>query len=163
MIRVNVADIFPIAISLVDISDNPIIGETVYYDIRHTDDSALNPPNNGILIESTVASGIYKQNVSIDTAGTYICYITCSNYPTHTKSIIVNQETVADSVWSTTVALQLLDDVEFIKDVEGGRWKIENNQLFLYKEDNVTHIATFNLFNKSSDPAEVDVYERVRI
>ena len=163
MIRITVSDVFPVAITLLDNTGNPVTGENVLYDIRKTDDTALSPPNNGSLLESTVSSGVYKQNLVIDTAGTYICYVTCSGYPTQTRNIIVNQETVADSVWSATVALQLANDIEFIKDVEGGRWKIINNQLLLYKEDNTTQIATFNLYNKNYELAEEDVYERVRV
>ena len=163
MIRVNIADVFPIASIVTDVSGQPAIGKNVYFDIRYTDDTVLSPPNNGVMVESTVASGIYKQDISINTAGSYICYITCTGFLTDTKDIIVNQETVAEAVWSDTLATALIDNVEFIKDVEGGRWKILNNQLIFYKEDNVTEIAKFNLFDKLTAPTDVDVYERVRI
>jgi len=163
MIRVNKSDVFPIAATVTNTNGDIVSGKNVYFDIRYTNDTELSPPNKGMMVESTVASGIYKQDVSIDVAGSYICYVTCSGFSTTTKDIIVNQDTVAEEVWSDTLATALLEDVEFIKDVEGGRWKILNNQLIFYKEDNITEIAKFNLFDKLDAPTDVDVYERVRI
>lgn len=163
MIRVVVNDTFPIAVSLEDSSGTMISGETVYFDIRRTDDTELSPPNSGILTESTVASGVYKSTVSINETGSFICYIKTDNYGTQTKDILVDPMPVADAVWSTSTATNLLSDVEFIRDVEGGRWYINNNQLILFKEDNITEIARFNLYDKDSNPADTNVFERVRV
>lgn len=52
--------------------------------------------------------------------------------------------------------------LDFVKDIEGGKWKIENNQMIFYKADNVTEIARFNLF-KQGVPTEVEPDERVRV
>lgn len=40
---------------------------------------------------------------------------------------------------------QLVLDVEFIKDIEGGKWAIVGNQMIFYKDDNVTEVARFDL------------------
>ena len=53
--------------------------------------------------------------------------------------------------------------VAFIRDIEGGRWKIENNQMIFYKDDNVTEVARFNLYDADGTPAETDVFERERV
>jgi hypothetical protein len=53
--------------------------------------------------------------------------------------------------------------IAFISNIEGGRWKIENNQMIFYEDDNVTEVARFNLFDEAGDPAETDVFERVRV
>lgn len=53
--------------------------------------------------------------------------------------------------------------VEFIRDIEGGRWKIDGNQMIFYKEDNVTEIARFNLYDTQGQPTETDVFERERV
>ena len=53
--------------------------------------------------------------------------------------------------------------VAFIKEIEGGKWKILNNQMIFYKADNVTEIARFNLFDKAGVATEVNVMERVRV
>jgi hypothetical protein len=54
-------------------------------------------------------------------------------------------------------------NVEFIKDVEEGRWKLENNQMIFYKGDNVTEIMRFNLFDDNGNPATEVVYERRKV
>ena len=60
-----------------------------------------------------------------------------------------------------------LRDVEerltFLKDIEGGRWKIEDNQMIFYKSDNVTEVARFNLFNADGVAAMKNLYERKRV
>jgi len=53
--------------------------------------------------------------------------------------------------------------ISFVYNIEGGRWKIENNQMVFYKADNVTEIARFNLFNAQGLPAMAEVVERQRV
>jgi hypothetical protein len=55
-------------------------------------------------------------------------------------------------------------DVRFIKSVEGGRWRIDTatNQMVFYAEDNVTMVATFNLFDQNGAPTSSSPYERQR-
>ncbi len=53
--------------------------------------------------------------------------------------------------------------VDFIKGIEGGRWKIENNQMIFYDEDNTTELARFDLLDAQGQPAEQNVYERRRV
>jgi len=58
-------------------------------------------------------------------------------------------------------ALQI--DMDFVKDIEGGRWRITGNQMIFYKDDNTTEIARFNLYDEAGLPAETDVFERERV
>ena len=51
-------------------------------------------------------------------------------------------------------------DINDIYEVMYGKWKIENDQLKLYKDDNTTLIATFDLKDASGQPNMVDVFER---
>lgn len=51
----------------------------------------------------------------------------------------------------------------FISSIEGGRWKIENNQMIFYEDDNVTEVARFNLYDADGQPAETDIFERERV
>lgn len=55
-------------------------------------------------------------------------------------------------------------NVEFIKDIEGGRWKVDtsSNQMIFFKNDNSTEVARFNLFDSGSNPTSECVFERVR-
>ena len=57
------------------------------------------------------------------------------------------------------------EKVEFIKDIEGGRWKIDQdtNQMIFYKSDNVTEVARFNLRDSSGNPNAESVFARVRV
>ncbi|HLD90946.1 MAG TPA: hypothetical protein VI911_08040 [Patescibacteria group bacterium] len=102
MIRANVGENFPILVSLFNEEDSSLAsGETVYYDVRRIDDSALIPPINGTLIESTVEAGLYKTAVSIDEAGIFICYATCSGFLTSSEEILVNEQNIYNIVNNT--------------------------------------------------------------
>jgi len=63
--------------------------------------------------------------------------------------------------------VELVDDLrqilEFLKSVEGGRWKIENNQMIFYDEDNVTEIMRFDLYDENGEPTMRNVFERKRV
>lgn len=100
MIRVNVNEAFPITVALIDEAQGiAATGQTVYYDIRlQPADTALSPPLNGVLSESTVEPGIYTTMQTIDTPGTYLVYATCSGFITNTEEIIVNQENIYEVI-----------------------------------------------------------------
>ena len=54
-------------------------------------------------------------------------------------------------------------DLLVVKQVETGKWKIINNQMIFYEEDNTTEIFRCNLFNSAGLPAMEDIYERERV
>ncbi len=99
MIRVDLGENFIITVALWDdaLGDNAS-GRTVYYDIRDDGDVSLSPPEAGILPESTVTSGIYLKELSIDAPGDYIYYTTCSGFFSSSGEIIVNPENIYDLV-----------------------------------------------------------------
>ena len=102
MIRINISETFPISVSLVnEITNSLDTGETVYYDIRDMSGSSLSPPLSGTLTESTVELGVYSTTESIDTAGQYIVYCTCSGFASSSEEILVNSENVYDLVKQT--------------------------------------------------------------
>jgi hypothetical protein len=72
-------------------------------------------------------------------------------------------EAKVDTVITGLGLIQL--DVGFLVDVAGGRWLVDDvlNQLILYRADNATVVARFNLLDKDGAPASKDVYERVRV
>jgi hypothetical protein len=95
MIRVDINEIFPIVVSLVDEETGYLAtGQIVNYDIRYTDDSPPVPAVSGVLIESTVQPGIYKTLESLPEAGQYIIYATCSGFVSSTEEILVNPENI---------------------------------------------------------------------
>jgi hypothetical protein len=81
---------------------------------------------------------------------------------------LLAKEPIADVIWKHN-----LDDHEeegtsggnlkFIKDIEGGRWKIVNDQMIFLKKDNNTEVARFNLFDKNQIRTQTKVYQRVRV
>jgi len=54
-------------------------------------------------------------------------------------------------------------DITFLKDIEGGRWRIINNQMVFYKSDNETEVARFNLFDIYGAASQKNVYDRRRV
>lgn len=56
----------------------------------------------------------------------------------------------------------ILAYAEFINNIEGGRWRIVNNQMIFYKSDNTTEVARFNLYDSDGQPATENVFERQR-
>ena len=43
--------------------------------------------------------------------------------------------------------------ITFLFNIEGGKWEMTSNQLIMYKSDNITEVARFNLFNAAGNPA----------
>jgi len=82
------------------------------------------------------------------TAAQYECYVeaTVDGIDTHWIDSFFKSDELADII--------------FLKDMIGGRWLIENNQMKLYKDDNVTLVRTFDLKDINGDPSMKDVYER---
>ncbi len=76
--------------------------------------------------------------------------------------ILENPITLADAVWAHSTGVKVALDAAFSAGIEGGRWKIENNQMIFYESDNVTEIARFDLKDGNGLPTESNAMERVR-
>ena len=57
----------------------------------------------------------------------------------------------------------LQSDIQFLLDVEGGKWQIVANQMIFYKQDGITEVMRFNLFDASGNPTMDAVSKRVRV
>lgn len=77
-------------------------------------------------------------------------------------NIVLPEEVIADEVWTSVLGAEVRSQLEYIKDVESGRWKMENDQMIFYKADNMTEVVRFNLYNQSGSPAMENIYERER-
>lgn len=88
-------------------------------------------------------------------AGTIVA--TGSGVTAQDKTDIVN------GVWADSNATTLTSDVGFIKNIEGGRWRIVANQMVFYAADNTTEIARFDLKDAAGSPTMTAPYERVRV
>jgi len=71
---------------------------------------------------------------------------------------------IVDAILVDTAAIDWTD-VEFIRNIEGGRWIRDGTQMKFYEDDNVSLVATFNLKKADGSPAgeSDDVYERTRV
>lgn len=99
MIRADINENFMISVALWDeTTGENASGKIVYYDMRDNDDVVLSPAVNGVLIESTVTSGIYSEELSIGEPGGYICYTTCSGFFSGQEEIIINSDNIYDLV-----------------------------------------------------------------
>ena len=76
---------------------------------------------------------------------------------------LLSIESISEGVWSDVIATQLVSDVDLIKQIETGRWKIENYQMIFYEDDNITEIMRFDLFDEAGDPANTDIFDRRRV
>jgi hypothetical protein len=56
-------------------------------------------------------------------------------------------------------------DINFIKEIEGGRWKIDTvvKQMIFYDEAGTVEVAKFQLYDKNHNPAYTNVMERERV
>lgn len=76
--------------------------------------------------------------------------------------------TLSDPDGATCVAAEDLDirdiakqvDVDFIKRIESGRWKIEDEVMTFYDEDGNTPLLQFNLKDLQGHPSNINIFER---
>ena len=95
MIEANKNELFPVTVSLSDdLTAALVTNQVVTYDVRTIDDVPLVPPVSGTLLESTVEGGIYKKELSLASAGSFICYASCSGFITSTEELIINEENI---------------------------------------------------------------------
>jgi hypothetical protein len=68
-------------------------------------------------------------------------------------------------VYATEEYNAVEESVEFIKDIEGGRWSISSaeNRMVFYKADNTTVVATFDLRNEEGVGSVEEVFTRRRV
>lgn len=109
-------------------------------------------------IESTVTAGnIVVRGIGKITKNEGLA--TIENYA------LVNPETISDQVWDEITGEHMIsgstaDFLSKIKEIETGRWKMENNKMIFYGEDGITPIITFNLYDKNAQPAMENIIER---
>ncbi len=91
-------------------------------------------------------------------------YNTEENNPIVNKNNQLLQQLTGSSDFITGSMGTLLTNIEFLVDMEGGRWSINptTKKMTFYKDDNVTPIATFYLFDVNGNPSVDQVSTRYR-
>jgi hypothetical protein len=111
---------------------------------------------------SEISQGIYYLDYNFAIAGSYIVKFAENGEAMTTSTYRVwDIDTDLDSVYNNSKIIS--SNVAFVKNVESGRWLRSGSQMKLYKDDNVTLIATFNLKTSGGTAAGVanNVFERV--
>ena len=134
------------------------VGYTVY-----TSTGTISQPRTAIgVFEVTANTGTYASEITFENNfnGVVVWDVTTSSGLTVYASEEYNGTT------QTSVALEsIAADVEFIKDIEGGKWQIDRNtkQMVFYKPDNTTEIAPNKNNQPKGKPSEDLIYKRERV
>lgn len=131
--------------------------------------------NDGTINVARTTSGVYQ---TVSGSGIYNAYIafpddfrgfihwdtgqpsSSISYATEQYNYEENNPKV-DEIYTQLILVS--GSVDFIRQIQGGRWKLSGNQMKFYKEDNVTLIATFNTYDQYGTPTVDDVMERTRV
>ncbi len=81
------------------------------------------------------------------------------------RTAIQSVTDIANAVWDAarsahTITGSFGEALGLIAKIETGRWKIENNAMIFYDEDETTPLFIFNLFDNNGNPTMADVFER---
>lgn len=77
------------------------------------------------------------------------------------SGLSVEEQTALARVDALTQTID--SNVSFLKDIEGGKWTIVNNQMVFFKADNMTEIARFDLFDGDGNRTMTNVLTRERV
>ena len=124
-----------------------------------------NPANS-----ATVTLNLFKSTGTKYLDSKTMTYITGSNglyqyaftSPSSMSRMIADVSATSPTAYGTeSISVsQWASNIDSIKKIESGRWKIQNNQMLFYDEDETTVLFTFDLLDGSGNPSATTVYER---
>jgi len=111
------------------------------------------------------SSGVYRADVNLTQAMEYGVIKSTSNNLVDIFKLpyLENSTDIADTIFARNEWTSAMADLSLIRDIEAGKWEIINNQMVFYKQDNVTEVARFNLFDASGTPSETNLYSREKV
>ena len=130
---------------------------------------------SGSIVSARAVAGVYQLTSG---SGLYAAYISFPNnfrgqlmwdtgtafvtasYATEQFNVEENNPKVDDTLRMVT---QISGTVGQLYDINYGRWKIVANQMIMYKDDNLTEVVRFNLFDDTATPSMDAVFERVKV
>jgi hypothetical protein len=77
----------------------------------------------------------------------------------HNQLMALDTDAIPTAVWSEEDRGEKLD---FVHDIEGGKWTIAGDQMIFFKSDNLTEIARFDLYDSDGNPTMSNVMRRDR-
>lgn len=147
--RANATGSSGVGYTLLDVSGSVVVSRT-------TADVYQLAPSSGLYAAYVTFPDNFRGQIVWDTGSVF----SSTEYATEQYNVEENNPIVRDI---HTAVLNMSSSVEVIRQFSEGRWKIENNQMLFYDKDNVTLIATFDLYDAFGAPTEDAVYERVRL
>lgn len=113
--------------------------------------------SSGVVAVARSTTGVHEVGTN---TGIYAAPITFNNF----VGSILWDTGGGSPVYATEEYNALEENVEFVKDIEGGRWTIDSdtNQMIFYKSDNTTEVARFNLQGSDGNANSTDVFTRRR-
>lgn len=113
--------------------------------------------STGLPATSRITLGVYEVGTL---TGIYAAHIT---FPTEFHGSILWDTGGGNPRYASENYSPVEEQTQFNYDISGGRWKIIDNKMIFYKEDNVTEITCFNLLDDTGAPTMDDVHERVKV
>tara|TARA_Y100000310_G_scaffold342477_1_gene445918 strand:+ start:805 stop:1278 length:474 start_codon:yes stop_codon:yes gene_type:complete len=135
--------------------------------IRNLSDNSLVVSGSAM---SEVGDGFYKYN--------FTTYTGSVNYAIRSdggdslsgqdRYQFAGNENFVDDIWNEQTSDHTTSGsfgyvVNFINDIQGGRWKVVDDQMIFYKDDNTTEVARFNLFDSDGNATTTTPFERTRV
>jgi hypothetical protein len=115
-------------------------------------------------LDGTLSGSRVTSNVGEILNGTGI-YSSSIYFSTNFSGSILWDTGESTPAYATEEYNPMPEQVEFIKSIEGGRWKLDSTtkQMIFYKDDNTTVVARFGMSGSEGTPAVSDVFERQRL
>ena len=112
--------------------------------------------------------GTVNVNLANNTSGSVLDNGTDTVWGMEENRALIAEDVVAGGAATESSVQDVKALVEFVKDIEGGRWEIDgvNSQMIFYKADNITEVARFDLKDingEAVDPTKVLIHDRARV
>lgn len=149
-----------------------VTGSTgVGYTLLDISGSVVSPRTTVGVYQLTSGSGLYAAYVSFpdNFRGQLLwdCPAITGSIGILSQSFATEHYDVEENNPNVNQTLQMLTEMSGtlsqLYNISFGRWKIVSNQMRFYKDDNVTEIARFNLFDDTGSPSMDAVFERVKV
>lgn len=150
-----------------------VTGSTgVGYAVLDTAGTVVTPRTTAGVYQLTSGSGLYAAYISFpDSFRGQVLWdcpaitgslgqILSQSFATEQYNYEENNPLVDDTNAKVT---QMSGTIGQLYDIQYGRWKIVANQMIFYKDDNVTEVVRFNLFDDVGAPSMDAVFERTKV
>jgi len=138
---------------------------TVGYTLYDVGGNIVSPRDEDGVYEVGTGTGIYAAEITFPNAFAGIILWdtgegTSTSYASEEQNFTDSAASLAPELTSIKTTLQ--SDLTFVRDMIGGRWKIDydNFQMIFYKEDNTTEVARFDLRDQTNSPSYLSVFDR---